>query len=57
MNSRITLDNWGTFLSSVIIYTIIYCLGMYKIALNQYEKDIIWQPIQKMKNVFIHTLK
>lgn len=57
MNSKVELDRWGLFLSAVIIYTVLYCLGMYKFALNQYEKGIVCQPIRKIKNIFSHKLK
>ena len=46
--AHITLDNWLTFLVGVVIYTGIYALLMYRFAMNDYEKDIIRKPIQKI---------
>lgn len=45
---RITLDSWLSFLVGVVIYAGIYCLLMYRFAMNDYEKDIIRKPLQKI---------
>ena len=49
---RITLDGWIPFLAGVVIYTGIYALLMYGFVMNDYEKDIIRKPIQKLLNRF-----
>ena len=49
---HIVLDNWLTFLAGVMLYTGIYALLMYCFAMNNYEKDIIRKPIQKILNRF-----
>lgn len=42
------LDNWGIFLASVIIYTGIYGVAMYRWAINEDEKNIFRIPILKL---------
>lgn len=49
---RITLDSWLTFLIGVVAYTGIYALLMYRFAMNDYEKDIIRKPVQKVLGRF-----
>lgn len=46
---KIELLNWNLFFSGVIIYTLMYCFGMYKFSLNDYEKDIIRKPLVKWR--------
>ena len=48
----VPLDNWLTFLTGVAVYTAIYCLLMYAFVMNDYEKDIIRQPLRKLLNRF-----
>lgn len=50
--NRITLDNWLTFFAGVAVYSGIYALLMYRFVLNDYEKDIIRKPVQKLLNRF-----
>ena len=40
----IKFDNWLTFLTGVIVYTVLYCIGMYFFGLNDYEMDLIRKP-------------
>lgn len=49
---QIVLDSWLTFLMGVVVYTGIYALLMYRFAMNDYEKDIIRKPLQKILNRF-----
>lgn len=49
---HLTLDGWLEFLLGVVIYTGIYALLMYRFAMNNYEKDIIRKPVQKLLNRF-----
>ena len=48
---HIVLDSWMTFLVGVAVYTCIYCLLMYAFAMNEYEKDIIRKPLQKLLKI------
>lgn len=48
----ISFDNWITFFIGVIVYTVIYCLGMYSLNMNDYEKDVIREPIKKVLSKF-----
>lgn len=52
INNIISFNNWIVFFIGVIIYTGIYCLGMYFLVMNDYEKDVIREPIQKVLNRF-----
>ena len=54
MNKKIILNRWSLFLISVVIYSLIYCIIMYKFVLNHYEKDIVRQPLLVIKRRFIH---
>lgn len=44
----VSLDNWIAFFAGVFIYTCIYCLGMYFLVMNDYEKDIIRGPLKNI---------
>ncbi len=54
MNKKIILNRWSLFLISVVIYSLIYCIIMYKFVLNHYEKDIVRKPLLVIKRHFIH---
>ena len=54
MNKKIILNRWSLFLISVVIYSLIYCIIMYKFVLNHYEKDIVRKPLLVIKRRFIH---
>ena len=45
---HITLNSWLTFLVGVVIYSGIYALLMYRFAMNDYEKDMIRKPLQRI---------
>lgn len=47
LNQKISIDNWITFLSGVVLYTGIYALLMYRFSLNEYEKNIFREPVRK----------
>ena len=47
-NRFIAIDNWGTFFAGVVLFTIIYAVLMYLFAMNDYEKDIIRKPLQRL---------
>lgn len=38
--------NVGAFLAGVVIYTVLYCVLMYVLMMNDYEKNLISKPIQ-----------
>lgn len=44
----IVFDNWLIFFTGVIIYAALYCVGMYRFAMNPYEKDLIRGPLNKI---------
>lgn len=54
INKKIILNRWSLFLISVVIYSLIYCIIMYKFVLNHYEKDIVRKPLLVIKRRFIH---
>ena len=47
----VCFDSWISFSVAVGIYTIAYCLGMYRYSMNEYEKSIILVPLNKMRNL------
>lgn len=50
LNYLIPVNNLKTMLFSIIIYTFIYCIGVYFTAMNEYEKSMI-------KSIFIKVKK
>ncbi len=48
MKCFISIDNWLTFFVGVIVFTIVYAVLMYCFAMNDYEKDIIRNPLKKI---------
>ena len=44
----IVINNWVIFFTGVIVYTVIYCFGMYILNMNDYEKNIIREPLKKI---------
>lgn len=51
LNHFIAIDNWITFFVGVILFTAVYAILMYRFAMNEYEKDIIRKPIQKIARI------
>ena len=45
---HIAMTNWIVFFAGVVVYTIIYCVCMYIFAMNDYEKNIVRVPLQKL---------
>lgn len=48
VNSVIDLTSWGALILGIFIYTGVYSAGMYCIAMNDYEKDVIRKPLNKL---------
>ena len=42
------ITHWGMFLIWVMVYTSIYCLSMWFIGMNSYEKQLVLKPIFKV---------
>ena len=47
----IIMDNWFTFFAGVVLFTAIYAILMYLFIMNDYEKDIIRKPLQKILRI------
>ena len=47
----VKIDNWLTFFTGVVTFTVIYALLMYRFSMNNYEKDIICKPMQKIVEI------
>lgn len=43
-----TFDNWVSFFTGVAVYSLIYCFGMYFLNMNDYEKNVIREPLKKL---------
>lgn len=41
------IRGWITFFGGVFLYTALYCIGMYRFGMNNYEKDLIRKPLKK----------
>ena len=54
IKNAVSFDNWITFFAGVIVYTAIYCLGMYCLNMNDYEKDIIRGLLKKVVSRIVH---
>lgn len=48
VNSVLDLDSWGAMVLGILIYTGIYSVGMYFIVMNDYEKDVVRKPLNKL---------
>lgn len=46
--NSITIDSVFKFLVCTIAYTFVYCLSMWLIGMNEYEKELIIKPIKKI---------
>lgn len=44
----IVINNWVVFFTGVIVYTVSYCFGMYILNMNDYERNIIREPLKKI---------
>lgn len=42
------IGNWLSFFVCVGVYTVIYSLSMYLFSMNDYEKNLIWKPLNKI---------
>lgn len=54
IKNAVCFDNWITFFAGVIVYTAIYCLGTYRLNMNDYEKDVIRGPLKKVVSQIAH---
>ena len=44
----IEFDNVFVFIGLILIYTVVYCVSMWFLGINQYEKELISAPIKKV---------
>lgn len=51
LNRVIVIDNWLTFFAGVVLFTAVYAVLMYLFAMNDYEKDIIRKPLQRILRI------
>ena len=47
----ISFDNWFGFFTSVIVYSAVFIVLMWVIALNPYEKDLLSKPVKKVSRL------
>ena len=40
--------NWYIFLSEVIAVAVVYCISVYFLSMNQYEKNLFTSPFRKV---------
>lgn len=52
ITSRIEIDSIVIFLLQVLTYTVCYFVSMWLLGMNQYEKELILQPIKKIRRNF-----
>lgn len=52
LNRFITFDSVMKLLAGIAAYTVIYCISMWTLGMNQYEKDLVSNPV---KNVLKRT--
>lgn len=51
MDRIVVIDSWWCFLGGVGLFTGVYTLLMYHFAMNEYEKDILRKPLQKIAGI------
>ena len=44
----IDLESWGGLIMGIFIYSVVYSVGMYFMAMNDYERDVVRKPINKI---------
>lgn len=54
LQNVISFESWGVFFLGVAVYSGIYCVGMFKLCMNDYEKAIIREPFHKLLAKFSH---
>lgn len=52
ISNFVSINNWGSFLIGVAIYTIVFSLINWFLIMNNYEKDIFLSAIKKITRVF-----
>lgn len=45
----VSFDNWSWLFAGIIIYSVIFILFNWFIVMNEYEKDILREPLRKLK--------
>lgn len=45
---KVSFNNWISFFLGVASYTLIYCVSMYLLAMNTYEKNLFIVPLRKI---------
>ena len=48
ISSMWELMSWGRLILGILGYALIYLAGMYFFAMNDYEKDVVRKPVQKV---------
>ena len=51
INRKIVIDNWIFFFIGVISFSLIYSILMYLFVMNDFEKDLIRKPINKITGI------
>lgn len=52
ISTFLEIKDWGMFFVGVLIFSCIYAVLMYKLSLNDYEKDIFRKPLVKVVAMF-----
>lgn len=45
------INTWPTIVASIIVYTSVYAISMWKISMNKFEKNLLLSPLRKKFNV------
>lgn len=45
---QIQINNWQVFFALAAVYTIMYLPLAYRFMMNQYERDVVMVPVQKI---------
>lgn len=51
INRFIAINNAMIFLLMIALYSIIYCISMWMLGMNEYEKSLVLGPIQKLQRI------
>lgn len=49
--NNIALTQWWSLLVAILVYLVAYCISMFFIGMNKYEKDIFTAPIKKILKI------
>lgn len=54
VSSFMDLYHWRSLIFFGLVYVLVYCVSMWILGMNEYEKELIGTPFMKMRSKFAH---